>query len=60
MEKTHTLPTSTIGQRIERIFRGDWWRITVLAVLCILMIAPLLMAFFISEDLPLMNVPHEK
>jgi len=48
VEKTDYLPTMTLGQHIERIFRGDWWRVIVLGVLCILMIAPLLMAFFIS------------
>jgi len=38
----------TARERIGHVFQGDWWRIIVLGVLGSLMIAPLIMAFFIS------------
>jgi len=36
------------GVAMSKLLRGDWWRILILTVLCVLTLAPLVMAFFIS------------
>lgn len=33
---------------MSNVWRGDWWRILLLSVICTLTLAPLVMAFFIS------------
>ena len=33
---------------MSKLWRGDWWRILILSVICTLTLAPLVMAFFIS------------
>ncbi len=33
---------------MSNLWRGDWWRILILSVICSLTLAPLVMAFFIS------------
>lgn len=48
MEQTGYVRVKTMRDRFEAAVRGDWWRILILGVLCSLMIAPLIMAFFIS------------